>query len=211
MFNQSLPPFVTCNMSTCNRGNRGGYQRMPSHQSANLVIARTESHMCDMVPCVSNLQPEVFVLLSMFSDAMYLRLNPHLVVKIYSDILREYCCQVCVLSMLFCRSDCWLCTDLFVSDYAIRKLECNVVWFNSRQANVGNDMKKIFLLFDFHILPQQRHIGAKIIPCHCISIKKILHAIQFTGNRNCLWNCWIVILDRIKMTFISIHITANQN
>ena len=30
---------------------------------------------------------------------------------------------------------------------------------------------KTLFTFDFHILPSQRHIGAKIIPCRCISIK----------------------------------------
>ena len=36
-------------------------------------------------------------------------MKPYLVVKISSDILTEYCCQVCVLSIMFCRSVavCW--------------------------------------------------------------------------------------------------------
>ena len=33
---------------------------------------------------------------------------------------------------------------------------------------------KVFFTFYFHIFPEQRHIGARIIPCLCISIKKIL-------------------------------------
>ena len=41
----------------------------------------------------------------------------------------------------------------------------------------GKRYEKIFFTFDFHILPWQRHIGARIIPCHCISIKRILIAI----------------------------------
>ena len=43
-------------------------------------------------------------LLSMLSSEIYLRLKPYLVVKISSDIVTEHCCQVCVLSMMFCRS-----------------------------------------------------------------------------------------------------------
>ena len=37
------------------------------------------------------------------------RIKPYLVVKISSDIVTEHCCQVCVLSMMFCRSVavCW--------------------------------------------------------------------------------------------------------
>ena len=44
------------------------------------------------------------------SGTIYLRLKPHLV-KISSDIVTEYSCQVCILSMMFGRSDrrlCWL-------------------------------------------------------------------------------------------------------
>ena len=49
-------------------------------------------------------------LFSMLSGEIYLRLNEaYLVVKISSDIVTEHCCQVCVLSMMFCRSVavCW--------------------------------------------------------------------------------------------------------
>ena len=57
------------------------------------------------------------------SSTIYLWLKPHLV-KISSDIVTEYSCQVCILSMIFCRSDrrlCWL--GELVSDCAIsRKL-----------------------------------------------------------------------------------------
>ena len=51
-----------------------------------------------------------------------------------------------------------------VSDCTIRKL------LEVPRANVG--YVKIFFTFDFHIFPEQRHSGARIIPCHCISIKK---------------------------------------
>ena len=43
----------------------------------------------------------------------------------------------------------------------------------------GKWYEKIFFTFDFYSLPWQRHIGARIIPCHCISIKRILIAIGF--------------------------------
>ena len=36
-------------------------------------------------------------------------LKPYLVVRIASDVLTEHCCQVCILAMMFCRSDCRLC------------------------------------------------------------------------------------------------------
>ena len=63
--------------------------------------------------CMARLSPaRIFVLSSssllMLSGEIYLRLKPYLVVKISSDIVTEHCCQVCVLSMMFCRSDCRL-------------------------------------------------------------------------------------------------------
>ena len=65
----------------------------------------------------------------MLSGEIYLRLKPYLVVKISSDIVTGHCCQVCVLSMMFCRSDCQLCADM-VSDCAIcgNSPENHVVW-----------------------------------------------------------------------------------
>ena len=48
-------------------------------------------------------------LFSMFSGEFCLRLKPYLVVRIASDVLTERCCQVCILAMMFCGSDCQLC------------------------------------------------------------------------------------------------------
>ena len=74
---------------------------------------------------------KIFVLLSssllMLSGEIYLRLKPYLVVKISFYVVTEHCCQVCVLSMMFCRSDCRLCADM-VSDCASRKLR-RTMWF----------------------------------------------------------------------------------
>ena len=39
-------------------------------------------------------------------------------------------------------------------------------------------MKKFFFPFDFHILPEHRHIGGKGFPCRCITIKTaIIHEV----------------------------------
>ena len=67
--------------------------------------------------CAARLSPaRIFVLLSssllMPSGEIYLRLKPYLVVEIASDVLTEHCCQVCVLAMMFCRSDCRLCVGM---------------------------------------------------------------------------------------------------
>ena len=51
-------------------------------------------------------------LFSMFSGEFCLRLKPYLVVQIASDVLTEHCCQVCILAMMFCRSDCRLCAGM---------------------------------------------------------------------------------------------------
>ena len=51
-------------------------------------------------------------LFSMFSGEFCLRLKPYLIVKIASDVLTEHCCQVCILAMMFCRSDCRLCAGM---------------------------------------------------------------------------------------------------
>ena len=97
-----------------------------------LSVACVASKVCQLCDCAdrltharhASLQPEYFVLLSsslsMLSGEIYLRLKPYLVVKISSDIVTEHCCQVCVLSMMFCRSDCvcwhggkWLRNSLY--------------------------------------------------------------------------------------------------
>ena len=60
----------------------------------------------------TRIQPVYPVLFSMFSGEFCLRLKPYLVVKIASDVLTQHCCQVCVLAMMFCRSDCRLCAGM---------------------------------------------------------------------------------------------------
>ena len=61
-------------------------------------------------------------------------MKPYLVVKISSDIVTECCCQVCVLSMMFCRSvTVWIGLDLFNDDtrpsgHISRPTQVNVSW-----------------------------------------------------------------------------------
>ena len=108
--------------------------------------------------CAARLSPaRIFVLLSssllMPRGEIYLRLKPYLVVKIASDVLTEHCCQVCVLAMIFCRSDCRLCAG-HVSDCAItenssiasvpRVLAC---WHSDRPTW---DMKNILYIWFLH-------------------------------------------------------------
>ena len=69
------------------------------------------------------------------SSTIYLRLKPHLV-KISSDLVTEYSCQVCILSMMFCRSRppavlTWLAGDCAISRKLIVPPRSSVVWLNS--------------------------------------------------------------------------------
>ena len=78
----------------------------------------------------------------------------------------------------------------------------------------GKLYEKIFFTFDFHILPEHRRIGDKIFPCRCISIKNGDHPWGrcwpiYLESKPSL-NCWIAV-ERVEITFISIHINANQN
>ena len=111
-------------------------------------------------------------LLAMLSGEVYLRLKPYLVVQISSDILTEHCCHVCVLSMVFCRSDCRL---NMVSDCAIRETPRRTMWFDVpgltelRQANVGYKNSSHFI-FKFYINRDT-------------SVLELFHVVVFQQNR----------------------------
>ena len=70
------------------------------------------------------------------SSTIYLRLKPHLV-KIFSDLVTEYSCQVCILSMMFFATPTAGYADLvsWVSDCAFRAGNSSyhrvVLWFDS--------------------------------------------------------------------------------
>ena len=99
---------------------------------------------------------------------------------------------------------CWWVSP--VSDCAIRET-----------SDQRGKWLKTFFTFDFHILLLQRHTDARIIPCHCISIKKDFKwgpcwepTLPATETVPANW----IVVDRFKMsqiTFTSIHILANQN
>ena len=65
----------------------------------------------------------------MHSGEIYLSLKPYLVVEISPDIVTEHCCQVCVLSLMFCRPDCRQCADM-VSDCALMETRRRNMWFD---------------------------------------------------------------------------------
>ena len=80
------------------------------------------------------------------SSAIYLRSNLYSVVKISFHTGTEHCCQVCILSMMFCCSDCRLCADR-VSDSTIRKIVYNMVWLHSNRPT--SEVKKYILYIWF--------------------------------------------------------------
>ena len=86
----------------------GTMQHMSLQKCANFSDCRPIS------ACATDtrIQPEYPVLFSIFSGEFCLRLKPNLLVKIATDVLTEHCCQVCVLAIMFCRSDCRLCASM---------------------------------------------------------------------------------------------------
>ena len=84
---------------------------MSLQKCANLVVVRTDSRMRDMLLCLQSLAL-IIMLLSLLSGEIYLRLKPHLFVKVSSDIVTEHCCQVCIQSMIFCHFGC-RCETIF--------------------------------------------------------------------------------------------------
>ena len=98
----------------------------------------------------------------MFSGEFCLRLKLYLVVKIASDVLTEHCCQVCILAMMFCCSDCRLCAGMcgkWLRNQGNSSAGTSVphvlaCWHSDRPTwDMKKVVWKIFFTFDFHILP----------------------------------------------------------
>ena len=101
------------------RNSRGGNQLMSLQKRANFSDCGPISACATDTPILVEiglsypvLSRVVSWLFSMFSGEFCLRLKPYFVVKIASDVLTEHCCQVCILAMMFCRSDCRLCAGM---------------------------------------------------------------------------------------------------
>ena len=88
---------------------------------------------------------------------IYLRLKPYSVVKIASDVLTEQCCQVCVLAMMFCRSDCRLCASMcgkWLRNHGKLLVYQRATCFGLltlRQANMGYEKYSLHLIFTFYL------------------------------------------------------------
>ena len=124
----------------CSRGIGEGTSVCLFIQRANLVIGRTDLHMRDMLPCLQS-PARVFVLLSILRR-WNLRLKP-LVVKIYPDKVTEHCCQVCILSMMFCPSDCQLCAGMCGKWLRNQETPRSTMWFEFTPTG-QHGLRKIF-------------------------------------------------------------------
>ena len=104
-----LFPRPLCLMQTeCSRSLGGGTSICRFNKNANFWRLCGSIRACVIrftLSPVSSLSIRVVIDVS---GTIYLRLKSHLD-KICSDIVTEYSCQVCILSMMFCRSDPRLC------------------------------------------------------------------------------------------------------
>ena len=91
-----------------------------------------------------------------FSGEFCLRLKPYLVVEIASDVLTEHCCQVCILAMMFCCSDCRLCACMCgkwlrnQGNSLYQRTTCFGL-LTLRQANMGYEKYSLQLIFTFYL------------------------------------------------------------
>ena len=147
------------------RNSRGGNQLLSLQKRANFSDCGPISACATDTPILVEiglsypvLSRVVSWLFSMFSGEFCLRLKPYLVVKIAPDVLTEHCCQVCILAMMFCHSDCRLCAGMCgkwlrnQGNSSYHRTTCFgllTCWRSDRPHGIW----KIFFTFDFHILP----------------------------------------------------------
>ena len=88
------------------------FKSVPTWVIANRIAHARQTRLTSWRLAYPILSRAVSWLFSMFIGEFCLRLKPYLVVRIASDVLTEHCCQVCILAMMFCRSDCRLCAGM---------------------------------------------------------------------------------------------------
>ena len=131
---------------------RGGNQRMSLQKRANSVTARTDlpsaGAQCDAERAGS---PASSQSIYVVSGEIYVRLKPYLVVKISFDIVTEHCCQVRILSMMFCRSDCrlWSCGGQWLRNQETPRSITSLT--SPWQANVGYEKCCLHVIFTFYL------------------------------------------------------------
>ena len=131
------------------RKSRGGNQHMSLQKCANF------SDCGPISACVTDtrIQQEYPVLLLMLSREFCLRLKLYLISKISSDVVTGHCCQVCILAMMFCCSDCQLCAGMcgkWLHNQETPPTTCFVL-LTVRQANMGYEKYSLHLIFTFYL------------------------------------------------------------
>ena len=78
--------------------------------------------------------------MSLQKREIYLRLKPYLIIEISFYIVTEHCCQICILSMMFCRSDCrlWACVGKWLRNQENPRSITSLT--SPRLANVGYEI-----------------------------------------------------------------------
>ena len=90
-----------------------------------------------------------------FGYCRCLRLS-HLVVRIASNVLTEHCCQVCILAMMFCRSDCRLCAAMCgkwlrnQGNSSYQRTTCFGL-LTLRHSKMGYEKYSLHLIFTFYL------------------------------------------------------------
>ena len=130
---------------------RGENQRMSLQKRVNSVTARTDLRsagaQCGAERAGSPVSSQSIYVVS---GEIYLRLKPYLVVKISFDITTEDCCQVRILSMMFCRSDwrLWSCGGQWLRNQETPSITSLT---SPRQANVGYEKCCLHVIFTFNL------------------------------------------------------------
>ena len=90
---------------------------------------------------------------SQHCGAIYLRSKSYLVFKISSDIMTKHCCQVCVLSMMFCRSDSRLCSGADHDKWWRNRENLSTAWFDTLtgQCRKWHEKYSLLLIFTFYL------------------------------------------------------------
>ena len=95
-------------------------------------------------------------LFSMFSGEFWLRLKPYLVVRIASDVLTKHYCQVCIMAMMFCRSDCRLCAGMcgkWLRNQGNSSYQCTTCFglLTLWHSNMGYQKYSLHLIFTLYL------------------------------------------------------------
>ena len=132
------------------------FKSVPTWVIANWLAHAQQTSLSSWRLAYPILSRVVSWLFSMFSGEFCLRLKPYFVVGIASDVLTEHCCQVCILAMMFCRSDCRLCAGMCgkwsrnQGNSLYQRTTCFGL-LTLRHSNMGYEKYSLHLIFTFYL------------------------------------------------------------